>query len=171
MTLKGLKKRSHEEETRWQSVREERRRLMKMEANRMKRAGYSEEQNNAERERNREQRAKLTKEEAAAATRRNTDRRRMARAKIAEGENETVVESVVETVVETVVVVVPYTGEPPVLNHDKVAAFLGREGMDEGMGRQYSTNSVVEKIIVNTVFDMKGSCQNLEKFFEISNIC
>ena len=118
---------------------------MKMEANRMKRAGYSEEQNNAERERNREQRAKLTKEEAAAATRRNTNQRRMARAKIAEGENETVVESVVETVVETVVVVVPYTGEPPVLNHDEVAAFLGREGMDEVMGRQDSTNSVVEK--------------------------
>ena len=77
MMLKGLKKRSPEEETRWQSVREERRRLMKMEANRQKRAGYSEEQKNAERERSREQRANLTEEEATAATKRNTDRRRI----------------------------------------------------------------------------------------------
>ena len=159
MMLKGLKKRSPEEETRWQSVREERRRLMKMEANRQKRAGYSEEQKNAERERNMEQRAKLTKEEAAAATMRNTNRRRMARAKIAEGEYKTVVESIVETVV----VVLPSTGEPPVLNDAEVAAILGREDM----GRQNSTNSVLEEIIVNTVSNIKDTCQNWENTFDL----
>ena len=74
--------------------------------------------------------------------------RQIARAKTAEGEAS---ETVVESVVETVVVVVPYTGEPTSLNNDEVAAILGREGMDEDMGRQDSTNSVVEEIIVNTV--------------------
>ena len=83
--LKGVKNRSPVEETHWQSVREERRRLLKMEAKRIKRVGYSEEKKITERERNREQRAKLTEEEAGAATKRNTDRWRLARAKAAEG--------------------------------------------------------------------------------------
>ena len=92
--------------------------------------------------------AKLTKNEATAANKRATNLRQIARAKTAEGEAS---ETVVESVVETVVVVVPYTGEPTSLNNDEVAAILGREGMDEDMGRQDSTNSVVEEIIVNTV--------------------
>ena len=96
----------------------------------------------------REQRAKLTKNEATAANKRATNLRQIARAKTAEGEAS---ETVVESVVETVVVVVLYTGEPTSLNNDEVAAILGREGMDEDMGRQDSTNSVVEEIIVNTV--------------------
>ena len=148
LMLKGLKKRSPEEETRWQSVREERRHIQKAEAMKSMRAAFSDEKKDAERARVREQRAKLTKNEATAANKRATNLRQIARAKTAEGEAS---ETVVESVVETVVVVVPYTGEPTSLNNDEVAAILGREGMDEDMGRQDSTNSVVEEIIVNTV--------------------
>ena len=57
VALKATKKRSVEEQTRWQAVREERRRVQKMEANKKKRAGYSEEQKTANRERVRKQRA------------------------------------------------------------------------------------------------------------------
>ena len=53
------------------------------------------------------------------------------------------------------VVVLPYTGEPMSLNDGEVAAFLGREGI----ARQDNANSVVEKIIVNTVSDIIASCQ------------
>ena len=69
MALKALKHRSLLEESRWQTVREERRRVLNNAAKRNKRTGYTEEQKISERERNREQRAKLTEEEAAAATR------------------------------------------------------------------------------------------------------
>lgn len=78
--LKALKHRSPVEESRWQTVREERRRVLNNAAKRNKRTGYTEEQKISERERNREQRAKMTEEEAAAATRKNTDRRWLARA-------------------------------------------------------------------------------------------
>ena len=165
VALKGLKKRSPEEETRWKSVREERRRILKAEASKSRRAAFSEEKKDAERARNREQRAKLTTKEATAATKRNTDLRRMARAKAAEGEAS---ETVVESVVETVVVVVPFTGELPILNDDEVAAIMGREGMDEDIVRKDSTNSVVELIIVNTVSDIKATCQNLEYTFDLN---
>ena len=43
MALKGLKNRCPVEEARWQSVQEERRRILKIEAKRNKRAGYTEE--------------------------------------------------------------------------------------------------------------------------------
>ena len=85
VALKALKNRSPEEETRWQTVREERRRVLNNESKRAMRAGSSEEQKIKERERNRKQRAKLTEEEAAASTKRNTERRRQARARAAEG--------------------------------------------------------------------------------------
>ena len=42
--------------------------------------------------------------------------------------------------------------------------------MDEDMFKQDSTNSVVEKIIVNSVSDIKASCQNLENTFNLDNI-
>ena len=77
MALKGLKNRSPVGKARWQSVREERRLILKTEAKRNKRARYTEEKKITERERSREQRANLTEEEAAAATKRNTDRRRI----------------------------------------------------------------------------------------------
>ena len=85
VALKALKHRSTVEESRWQTVREERRRVLNNEAKRNKRTGYTEEQKISERERNREQRAKLTEEEAAAATKKNTERRQLARARAAEG--------------------------------------------------------------------------------------
>ena len=75
MALRALKHLSLLEESRWQTVREERRRVLNNEAKRNKRTGFSEEQKISEKERNREQRAKLTEEEAAAATRKNTDRK------------------------------------------------------------------------------------------------
>ena len=80
VALKALKHRSPVEESRWQNVREERRRVLNIEAKRSKRTGYSEEQ------KIKEQRAKLTEEEAAAATKKNTDRRRLARARAKEGD-------------------------------------------------------------------------------------
>ena len=83
--LKALKHRSLVEESRWQTVREERRRVLNNAAKRNKRTGYTEEQKISERERNREQRAKMTEEEAAAATRKNTERRQLVRAMAAEG--------------------------------------------------------------------------------------
>ena len=104
LSLKGLKKRSPEEETRWQSVREERRRILKAEASKSMRTAFSDEKKDAERARVREQRAKLTKNEATTANKRATNLRQIARAKTAEGEAS---ENVVESVVETVVVVVP----------------------------------------------------------------
>ena len=123
------------------------------------------EEKDAERARVREQWAKLTKKEATATNKRATNLRQIARAKTAEGE---VSETVVKSVVETVVVVVPYTGEPTSLNNDEVAAILGREDTDEDMGRQDSTNSVVEEIIVNTV---SGShLPELGEYFWI-NLC
>ena len=76
VSLKGLKSRSLEEETRWQSVREERSSIKKAEAKRIKRAAGTEKEKEAERNRVRERRAKLTKEEAATATQKNTDQRR-----------------------------------------------------------------------------------------------
>ena len=164
LSLKGLKKRSPEEETRWQSVREERRRIQKAEAMKSRRAASSEEQKDADRSRIRERRAKFTKEETAAANKRANNLRKIARAKTAEGEAS---ETVVECVIETVVVVVPYTGEPTILNDAEVAAIQGMEGMDEDMFKQDSTNSVVEKIIVNSVSDIKASCQNLENTFNL----
>ena len=82
--LKALKHRSPVEESRWQTVREERCRVLNNAAKRNKRTGYTEEQKISERERNREQRAKMTEEEAAAATRKNTERRQLARAMAAE---------------------------------------------------------------------------------------
>ena len=85
VALKALKHRSTVEESRWQTVREERRRVLNNAAKRNKRTGYTEEQKISERERNREQRAKLTEEEAPAATRKNTDRRQLARVRAAEG--------------------------------------------------------------------------------------
>ena len=166
LSLKGLKKRSPEEETRWQSVREERRRIQKAEAMKSRRAASSEEQKDEERSRIRERRAKFTKEETAAANKRANNLRKIARAKTAEGEAS---ETVVECVIETVVVVVPYTGEPMSLNNDEVAAILGREGMDEDMGRQDSTNSVVDRIIMNSVIDIKVTCQNLENTFNLDH--
>ena len=85
VSLKGLKNRSPEEETRWQSVRKERRSIQQAEAKRMKRAAATEEEKDAERARVRERRAKYTAEETAAATQRNTEQRRLARSKAAEG--------------------------------------------------------------------------------------
>ena len=155
--LKGLKSRSPEEEARWQSVRQERRSLQQAEAKRLKRAAATEKEKDAERARVRQRRAQFTDEEAAAATKRNTDKRRLARAKAAAEE------TVVESVVETVVVVVPYTGEPPSLSDGE-----GRV-MDEDMGRQDSTNSVVDRIIMNSVFDIKVTCQNLENTFDLDH--
>ena len=86
VSLKGLKSRSPEEKTRWQSVREERSSIKKAEAKRIKRAAGTEKEKEAERNRVRERRAKLTKEEAATATQRNTDQRRLARTKAAKSE-------------------------------------------------------------------------------------
>ena len=86
VSLKGLKSRSPEEETRWQSVREERSSIKKAEAKRIKRAAGTEKEKEAERNRVRERRAKLTKEEAATATQRKTDQRRLARTKAAKSE-------------------------------------------------------------------------------------
>ena len=85
MSLKGLKSRSPEEETRWQTVRQERRKLQQAEAMRIKRAAATEKEKDAERARVREKRAKYTAEEAAAATKRNTEQRRLARSKAAAG--------------------------------------------------------------------------------------
>jgi hypothetical protein len=85
VSIKGLKNGSPEEETLWQSVRKERRRIQQAEAKRMKRAAATEEEKDAERARVRERRAKYTAEETAAATRRNTEQRRQARSKAAEG--------------------------------------------------------------------------------------
>ena len=72
VSLKGCKSRSPEEETRWQTVRQERRKIQKAEAMRMKRASATEKEKDVERARVREKRAKYTAEEAAAATKRNT---------------------------------------------------------------------------------------------------
>ena len=85
VSLKGLKSRSPEEETRWQTVRQERRKIQKAEAMRMKRASATEKEKDAERARVREKRAKYTAEEAAAATKKNTEQRRQARSKAAAG--------------------------------------------------------------------------------------
>jgi len=85
VSLKGLKSRSLEEESRWQSVRQERRSIQQAEAKRLKRAAATEKEKDAERARVRERRAKYTAEEAAAATQRNTEQRRLARSKAAEG--------------------------------------------------------------------------------------
>ena len=83
-------------------------------------------------------------------------------------------ETAVESMVETVVVVMPYTEELPVLKDGEVATFLGREGVDEDMGRKDSTTSstttttsVVEEMIVNAVFDINGICHNLENTFDL----
>ena len=83
VSLKGLKSRSPEEETRWQSVRQERRRIQHAEAMRIKRAAVTEKEKDTERARVRERRAKLTPQDAAAATQRNTEQRRLARTKAA----------------------------------------------------------------------------------------
>ena len=85
VSLKGLKNRSPEEETLWQSVRKERRSIQQAEAKRMKRAAATEQEKDAERARVRERWAKYTAEETATATQRNTEQRRLARSKAAEG--------------------------------------------------------------------------------------
>ena len=54
VSLKGLKSRSPEEETRWQTVRQERRKLQQAEAMRIKRAASTEKEKDAERARVRE---------------------------------------------------------------------------------------------------------------------
>ena len=151
--LKGLKSHSPEEEARWQSVQQERRSIQQAEAKRLKRAAATEKEKVAERARVRERRAQFTDEEAAAATKRNTDKRRLARAKAAAE----------DTLVETVVVVKSYTGEPPSLSDGEAWV------MDEDMGRQDSTNSVVDTIIMNSVFDIKVTRQSLENTFDLDN--
>ena len=83
--LKGLKNRSQEEETRWQTVRQQRRNILQADAKRMKRAAATEKEKDTERVRVREKRAKYTAEEAAAATQKNTEQRRLARFKAAVG--------------------------------------------------------------------------------------
>ena len=88
VSLKGLKSRSPEEETRWQSVRQERRRIQQAEAKRIKRAAGTQKEKDTERARIRERRAKFTPQEAAAATQWNTEQRRLARSKAAEGGTE-----------------------------------------------------------------------------------
>ena len=85
VSLKGCKSRSPEEETRWQTMRQERRKIQQAEAMRMKRASATEKEKDAERARVREERAKYTAEEAAAATKKNTEQRRQARSKAAAG--------------------------------------------------------------------------------------
>ena len=85
VSLKGLKDRSPEEETRWQTVQQERRKIQQTEAMRIKRAAATEKEKDAERARVREKRAKYTVEEAGAATQRNTEQRRLARSKGAAG--------------------------------------------------------------------------------------
>ena len=85
VSVKGLKDGSPEEETRWQTVRQERRKIQQTEAMRIKRAAATEKEKDAERARVREKRAKFTPEEAAAATQRNTEQRRLARSKAAAG--------------------------------------------------------------------------------------
>ena len=85
VSLKGCKSRSPEEETRWQTMRQERRKIQQAEAMRMKRASATEKEKDAERASVREKRAKYTAEEAAAATNRNTEQRRLARSKAAAG--------------------------------------------------------------------------------------
>ena len=88
VSLKSLKNRSPEEETRWQSVRQERRRIQQAEAKRIKRAAGTQKEKDTERARVRERRAKFTPQEAAAATQWNTEQRRLARSKAAEGGTE-----------------------------------------------------------------------------------
>ena len=131
-------------------MQQERRSIQQAEAKRLKRAAATEKEKDAERARVRERLAQFTDEEAAAATKRNTDKRRLARAKAAAED------TVVESVVETVVVVKSYTGEPPSLSDGEARV------MDEDMGRQDSTNSVVDTIIMNSVFDIKVTRQSLE---------
>ena len=88
VSLKSLKNRSPEEETRWQSVRQERRRIQQAEAKRIKRAAGTQKEKDTERARVRERGAKFTPQEAAAATQWNTEQRRLDRSKAAEGGTE-----------------------------------------------------------------------------------
>ena len=87
LALKVIMKRTPEEQARLKNMQEERRRFLKAEAMRIKRAGSTEQEKNNERDRTRKQRAKLTSEEAAAATKRNTELRRQARARAAAGDD------------------------------------------------------------------------------------
>ena len=88
LALKVIMKRTPEEQARLKDMQDERRRFLKAEAMRIKRAASStDQQKNNERERKRKERAKLTSEEAAAATKRNTELRRQARARAAAGED------------------------------------------------------------------------------------
>ena len=87
LALKVIMKRTPEEQALPKDMQDERRRFLKAEAMRIKRAASSTEQQNNERERKRKERAKLTSEEAAAATKRNTELRRQARARAAAGKD------------------------------------------------------------------------------------
>ena len=115
LALKVIMKRTPEEQARLKKMQEERRRSLKAEAMRIKRAASSTEQRNNERERKRKERAKLTSEEAAAATKRNTESRRQARARAAAGEDG-----------ELLVVEVSESGE--VLSQETVRAGPGEDG-------------------------------------------
>ena len=88
LALKVIMKRTPEEQARPKDMQDERRRFLKAEAMRIKRAASStDQQKNNKRERKRKERAKLTSEEAAAATKRNTELRRQACARAAAGKD------------------------------------------------------------------------------------
>ena len=116
LALKVIMKRTPEEQARLKDMQDERRRFLKAEAMRIKRAASSmDQQKNNKRERKRKERAKLTSEEAAAATKRNTESRRQARTRAAAGEDG-----------EMLVVEVSESGE--VLSQETVWAGPGEDG-------------------------------------------